>query len=607
MSIRFDWHRESIGNRLIASVCHNNTCEASRDRQCDSKKMASEESLLFCVPEFSSQVFSGLHSLRKDGKLCDIQLGVGDFHLKSHRVVLAAASSYFNAMFTGDMKESRQDEVILFGVEFSALEDLVNFCYTGRIEINVDNVQNLLCASNLLQLASVKQACVEFLHRVLHPTNCLGIRSFADTYSCIDLVKAADVFAVKNFSEVARSEEFLSLAPEAVVEMISREELNVRTEEEVFEAISAWVRREEDERKDFLPELLKNVRLPLISPQYLCDKVSSDELIKSNLACRDLVDEAKDYLLMPERRCKLQSIRTKPRRCSEAACLIYAIGGLTSSGEALSTVETYDTLTGQWLPGLPMSTLRTRVGVAVLDKKLYALGGFDGHKRLSTVECFDPQFQTWKAVAPMNTRRSALGAVVVSGGIYVVGGYDGHISLSTVECYSPAVNSWKFVAPMGTLRSAAGVTELNGKIFAIGGHNGLSIFNTVEVYNPQTNTWVQSPPMSVRRCRVGVATLNGRIYVCGGYDGSCFLNTVECFDPETGQWTFVAPMNTRRSRVAVVTLGGRLYAIGGYDGLSNLNTVECFDVLSNRWTPVASMGMHQGGVGVGVLPRGPFS
>lgn len=569
--------------------------------------MASEESLLFCVPEFSSQVFSGLHSLRKDEKLCDIQISVGESSLKSHRVVLAAASSYFNAMFTGDLKESRQDKVVLFGVEFSALEDLVNFCYTGRIEINVDNVQNLLSASSLLQLASVKQACVEFLHSVLHPSNCLGIRSFADTYSCVDLVEAADVFAVKNFSEVARSEEFLTLSPEKVVEMISREELNVRTEEEVFEAISAWVRRDEDERKDFLPELLKNVRLALICPQYLCDNVSTDELIKSNLSCRDLVDEAKDYHLMPERRYKLQSIRTKPRTCSEAAGLIYAIGGLTSSGEALSTVETYDTLTGRWVPGLPMSTLRTRVGVTVLDNKLYALGGFDGHRRLSTVECYDPQLKAWKAVTPMNTRRSALGAVVLNGKIYVVGGYDGHISLSTVECYSPISNTWKFLSPMGTLRSAAGITKLNGKIYAIGGHNGLSIFNTVEVYDPHTDKWLPGPSMGVRRCRVGVTTLNGRIYVCGGYDGSAFLNTVECFDPETGQWSFAAPMNTRRSRVAVVTLGGRLYAIGGYDGLSNLNTVECFDVLTNRWTPVPSMGMHQGGVGVAVLPRGPYA
>ncbi|CAH3183560.1 unnamed protein product [Porites evermanni] len=601
-------HHSTLDGRKInvEITCGGGGKGQTRKKKLEERKtnnMASEESLLFCVPEFSTQVFSGLHKLRKEGKLCDIYLRVGECNLQSHRVVLAAASSYFNAMFTGDMKESRQDEVTLFDVEFSALEDLVNFCYTGRIEINAGNVQNLLSASSLLQLASVKQACVQFLHRVLHPTNCLGIRSFADTYSCVDLVEAADVFAVKNFSEVARSEEFLTLSPEDVVEMISREELNVRTEEEVFEAISAWVCREVDERKDFLPELLKNVRLPLISPQYLCDKVSSNELIKNNLACRDLVDEAKDYLLMPERRSKLQSVRTKPRRCSEAAGLIYAIGGLTSSGEALSTVEAYDTLTGQWLPGVAMSTLRTRVGVAVLDNKLYALGGFDGHKRLSTVECYDPQLKSWKAITPMNTRRSALGAVVLNGRVYVVGGYDGHISLSTVECYSPESNMWSFVTPMGTLRSAAGVTELNGKIYAIGGHNGLSIFNTVEVYDPKTDSWSSSPPMGVRRCRVGVATLNGRIYVCGGYDGSTFLNTVECFDPETGQWTFTTPMNTRRSRVAVVTLGGRLYAIGGYDGLSNLNTVECFDVLSNKWTPVASMGMHQGGVGVSVLPR----
>ena len=561
---------------------------------------------MFCVPEFSSQVFCSLDSLRKDRKLCDITLKVGDFTLLSHRVVLAAASPYFNAMFTVDMMESRQDEVTLHGVEFSALDDLINFCYTGRIEISVENVQNLLCASSLLQLASVKQACVEFLHRVLHPHNCLGIRSFADTFSCLDLVDAADVYAMKNFSEVCTSEEFLALSPEALEMLISREELKVRNEQEVFEAVMFWVKKDEDERKDFLPALLKNVRLPLMSPQFLCDVVSSEGLVKNSLTCRDLVDEAKDYLLMPERRGKLQTGRTKPRRCSEAAGLIYAIGGLTSSGEALSTVEKYDTLTELWVPGMHMSTLRTRVGVAVLDNKLYALGGFDGHQRLSTVECFDPQVEKWKPIAPMNTRRSALGAVSMRDKIFVVGGYDGHISLSTMECYSPAANSWTFLSHMATLRSAAGVTKNNEKLYAIGGHNGLSIFNTVEIYDPQANMWTEGIPMGIRRCRVGVATLNGCIYVCGGYDGSAFLNTVECFDPKTAQWSFAAPMNTRRSRVSVVALGGRLYAIGGYDGLSNLNTVECFDPLANRWTLVASMYMHQGGVGAGVLPRGPY-
>ena len=288
--------------------------------------MATEESVLFCVSDFSSQVFTELYRLRLEGKLCDVTLKVGESKLVSHRVVLAAASQYFDAMFTGDMIESRLDEIALHGIEFGALVDLVSFCYTGRIEINVNNVQSLLCAANLLQLGGVKQACVEFLHRVLHPDNCLGIRTFADTYSCSELVEAAEIYAMKNFSDVAKSEEFLSLPPDEVVTLISREELNVRTEEEVFEAVLQWVKKDIVERKDFISELLKHVRLPLICPHYLCDTVSGEELIRTNHACRDLVDEAKDYLLMPERRSKCQNARTRPRRCSEAAGLIYAIG-----------------------------------------------------------------------------------------------------------------------------------------------------------------------------------------------------------------------------------------------------------------------------------------
>ena len=288
--------------------------------------MATEESLLFCVSDFSSQVFTGLYRLRQEGKLSDVTLTVGDSKLAAHRVVLAAASQYFDAMFSADMVESKQKEIVLHGIEFSALVDLINFCYTGRIEINVDNVQSLLCTANLLQLAGVKQACAEFLHRVLHPNNCLGIRSFAETFSCSELAEAADKYAMKTFGDVAKGEEFLSLPPEDVVKLISREELNVRSEEEVFEAVVQWVKNDIVERKDFLSELLKHVRLPLISPRYLCDIVSGEELIRSNLACRDLVDEAKDFMLIPERRSKCQSVRTRPRRCSDAAGLIYAIG-----------------------------------------------------------------------------------------------------------------------------------------------------------------------------------------------------------------------------------------------------------------------------------------
>jgi len=47
---------------------------------------------------------------------------------------------------------------------------------------------------------------------------------------------------------------------------------------------------------------------------------------------RDLLDEARDYHLMPERRPLLKSFRTRPRCCNYIVGHIFAVGGLTKSG-----------------------------------------------------------------------------------------------------------------------------------------------------------------------------------------------------------------------------------------------------------------------------------
>ena len=52
-----------------------------------------------------------------------------------------------------------------------------------------------------------------------------------------------------------------------------------------------------------------------------------------NLYYSDLLDEAKDYHLMPERRQQMKSFRTQPRCCTEIVEYIVAVGGLTSSGK----------------------------------------------------------------------------------------------------------------------------------------------------------------------------------------------------------------------------------------------------------------------------------
>ncbi|XP_066300512.1 kelch-like protein 18 [Branchiostoma lanceolatum] len=560
-----------------------------------------DDVVMFRASDFSSQGYSLMQDIRRQGKLCDVTLKVGDHKFTAHRIVLAATIPYFQAMFTHDMVECKQDEISIQGIEPSALEAMVNYAYCGQVQMDVTNVQSLLVAASFLQLHPVKEACCSFLEDRLHPNNCLGVKRFAETYMCHNLAEAANRYIQQNFIEVYKSEEFLSLQKAEVLQLLARDELNVKHEEEVYEAAIQWIRHDEERRKEDLVDLMSKVRLPLLKPQFIIERVMTEELVRSSHQCRDLVDEAKDYYLMPQRRSQLSS-RLRPRCCTDIPGRIYAVGGLTQAGESLSTVEVFDPILQQWDLAPPMASLRSRVGVAVLGGKLYAIGGYDGEVRLSTVEEFDAATGKWSLTTSMNSKRSALGAAALVGKLFVCGGYDGISSLSSVECYDPDTRKWNLVTQMVRSRSAAGIAAFEGQLYALGGHDGLQIFHSVEVYNPHTYQWSLISPMLTKRCRLGVAGLDGKLYACGGYDGSGFLDSVEMYDPATNLWTFVAPMNNRRSRVAVVSTCGRLYAIGGYDGKTNLNTVEVYTPETNTWTYVAPMCAHEGGVGVGVVP-----
>ncbi|XP_040026579.1 kelch-like protein 18 [Gasterosteus aculeatus] len=564
-----------------------------------------EDIVHFSVHDLPTRGYVVMEEIRRQGKLCDVTLKVGGHKFSAHRIVLAASIPYFHAMFTMDMVECKQDEILMQGMDPSALEALINFAYSGHVAIDQQNVQSLLMGSSFLQLQSVKDACCSFLQERLHPKNCLGVRQFAETMMCTTLYDSANSFLHQRFVEVSVSDEFLGLRTEELLELVGCDELNIKAEEQVFEAVLAWVHQDKDLREAVLPELLSKIRLPLCRPQFLTDRVQQEELVRCCHKCRDLVDEAKDFHLMPERRPHLAVFKTRPRCCTSITGLIYAVGGLNSSGDSLNVVEMFDPVGNFWERCQPMRTARSRVGVAVVNGLLYAIGGYDGQSRLSTVEVYNPETDSWTRVSSMNSQRSAMGTAVIDGNIYVCGGYDGTSSLNSVECYSPESDRWTVVTEMSASRSAAGVTMFDGRIFVSGGHDGLQIFNTVEYYNHHTNHWHPAAAMMNKRCRHGAAALGSHMYVAGGYDGSGFLSGAEVFSSAGGQWSLLVAMNTRRSRVSLVPTSGRLYAVGGYDGQSNLSSVEMYNPDSNRWTFRTPMGCHEGGVGVGCIPLQP--
>lgn len=74
-------------------------------------------------------------------------------------------------------------------------------------------------------------------------------------------------------------------------------------------------------------------------------------------------------------------------------------------GDSLNLVEVFDPVGNFWERCQPMRTARSRVGVAVVNGLLYAIGGYDGQSRLSTVEVYNPETDSWTRVSSMNSQR----------------------------------------------------------------------------------------------------------------------------------------------------------------------------------------------------------
>lgn len=254
-----------------------------------------------------------------------------------------------------------------------------------------------------------------------------------------------------------------------------------------------------------------------------------------------------------------------------------------------STAPTGFTFMGQsiqsaWVPQTALPTVRLRIATAVVNGKIYAIGGLDltSNTRFAVNEEFDPATNTWATKAPMPTPRQGHAAEAVNGKIYVFGGSDAAgNAFDVVEEFDPVLNSWTTKTPMPTARDFVSVGAVAGKLYAVGGVANGTALATVEEYDPVNDAWVAKAPMPTARYFFAISVLNGLIHAYGGNGQTTSTTVHEVYDPAANNWVAKASLpNTATPGIGGCALNGKVYAVGG---TNTRNEVLEYESTTDLW------------------------
>ncbi|PFX28041.1 actin-binding protein IPP-like [Stylophora pistillata] len=563
--------------------------------------------------EHSFKVLNKLHLLQKENSMCDATLSVGGKKFPVHRNVLSASSAYFQVMFTSGMAESFADHVEIHGIQADIFGVILEFIYTGKVEVSEDNVQQLLPASKMLQIEDIEIICCDFLKRELDSSNCVGIYTFSDAHSCLTLSKSALDFIHRNFVEVSKQDEFLQLTKTALLQMLESEDLKIESEEQVFEAAMRWVVHDLSRGREALGNILERIRLPLVSPKFLEQYLVTCQSASIKRMLAGILDGYRNYQSLTRGQ---QRVHTQPRRASRKCLFIIGgysrhVGGRWSDTSSLYTVEKFDSFlqTCDSFTTVQMSFARSSHAVASIGGLIYAIGGENDSLIYDTVECYDPVLNSWSVIAPLTAPRVACGVCVVEDFMFVIGGWVGSEIAENIERYDPDLDQWEVVGKVETKRFHLGVAEMDGLIYVAGGLSDLGEeLKVCECYNPVSDSWIRQPDMRHRRAYLGLATVGGFLYAVGGSNESeGALASVERFDLDTSQWTEVTPMESPRAGLSVAVSSGLLYVFGGrtaseeYSPPATLTAVDMYDPKKKKWKHVTDLCFSRCDFGIGIV------
>lgn len=418
-------------------------------------------------------VFDALEEMYFAGRHTDVEVIVEGKSFRCHKIVLASISQYFDAMFSSGMRECIDGVVRLQGIDSATFVDILDFIYSGKLNVCTENADELLRAATLFQIKLLHRKCEEFLVEHVTVDNCIRAWRLANSHECTELSKRAWYVILECFTDVCQIEDFNYLDASEMLEIINDDDLHVSNEEIVCDAVFRWYRFEPGNRMEPAAKLFESLRLPLLSSEYLLHEVEPLEIVMKNERCREIVKEAISYQMLPSRRPDFNSPRVTFRRYANMEEVLVLVGGYNASNEKVADVLAYSFARRAWfqLMSLPWK-LGREFASCVYGNDIYVSGG---SQKLDSMLQYRSDTNEWTRCpnVPQGRRRHAM--VAVGESLFILGGYDDNLkeessrTLSDISEYSISSRTWASIGSLTTAVRSMTAAVSKEKVFVFGG------------------------------------------------------------------------------------------------------------------------------------------
>ncbi|XP_066923791.1 kelch-like protein 3 [Clytia hemisphaerica] len=509
--------------------------------------------LTYTHPGVQAELIEKLHSFQTQGFNCDVLMRVGGVDFKAHKIVLAASSPYFATLFR-KMNSIRTDRLILEGLQPQSVAAMLGYFYLAKLTIDEEDVEELLDAAHYFQTNEVIKLCTDHLEFQLGLKNCFQIFSIADRHQIDRLKLKSFRYICWNFKSIVKEESFFSIDGELLIQIITSDQVKVKAEEEVYEAVWSWYSYNKIDRQFFLPQLVLHIHFNLMSLEYLENTVSKELLLESEL-CRKKISEA-----IASKKDEAATNEQDLNRYRQVSDNVYLFQTNSQSCMQLDLLH----CKCQDVPELDLpSSLVSR------DHHVTVKAGEHIYTVSKNAVCrFNTKNLSWEYFCE-GISMLECGICSTKNSIFVVGGKEDGRRLCELKLSS---KQWETLASMEEARRSPAVATMGNtkpRIFAAGGFSPEKscVLNSMEYYVASEKVWkLIKLPMSVPRLRASILVNGDKVYLLGGRDEERSHDTIDVFDRTSQKWLKnKAVFSESKENSFALLYEGKVYCIGGSD------------------------------------------